>query len=1390
MAITTTIQSSEKAARIHAAAKQIIQLFPGKVGRANLDAAMYSAFGSTSAQGEWSQRESFEMLEHALTLFLIAQPDCSDEQIHSIVSSLPTHTVRSEKQIDYQQFSTPAPLARLMQLAAAITSKDIILEPSAGTGLLLAQIAGRGGTLAINEFETLRAELLKLAYPQFNVTTFDAQYINALCKIRPSVILMNPPFSRNGDKHHDQLTASRHIDAALKTLLPGGRLVAIMPPYFHEFGRTDVYTRITEAYRVQANCPIEDGFSKQGTDIATRLVVIDKIATEQTAAYISNLADIPSKLPARSAIDAVKPTPQRLFSAFKTASKITPAPIKHTASIEVGAITYSKLTEPNYSADQAGIYLSYQPTRIAIDRAGRHPTQLVESIAMGSIAAPIPSYVPQLPEQIVTKRVLSAAQLETLIYAGEAHSHFLPGSYTLSDDKANLISNPNGETYRQGYFIGDGTGAGKGREVAAIIMDQWVRGSRKHIWISENNTLLEDAQRDWTALGGLTPDIQPLANWKPHEVIQMRQGILFLSYPGLRSKTGERPRLEQILEFAGPDFDGVLIFDESHAMGNAAGKKNEFHEQVASQQGIAGVRLQNQLPKARVVYSSATGASNIENLSYTLRLGLWGEGTAFGNREQFINEISTGGIAALELIARELKGLGLYCARSLSYAGVEYDIVEQNLTPEQIANFNIYADAWAIIHQNLKIALEAANIIDPSNGQTLNGQALGSARSRFESTKQRFFAALLLSMKLPALIPAIQSALDDEMSCVIQLVTTAEATLDRRLAALTDEDRTDLMIDLSPLEHMIDYLQNAFPVRQMIIRHDETGKKYSEPMSDADGNPVFNPEALELRDRCIENLCAMPPIATALDALINHFGSEHVAEITGRTRRLITLESGEQKLEARSLRTNIVETDNFMQGRKRILAFSDAGGTGRSYHASLTHPNQQRRVHFLLEPGWRADKAIQGLGRTNRTNQASAPIFRPVTTDCRGERRFISTIARRLDSLGAITRGQRQAGGQNMFNPADNLESDFAKEALKKWYTLLFNGKLQSITLGQFEDISGLKLTDEGELKEELPPIQRFLNRILAMRIELQNAIFDEFMGLIESRIEEARKAGTLDLGVETIRADRLEIIEDTLLRTDPKTGATSNLLSISAEWKSKFIPLEDAENYIAKHPGVRILQNDRSKRVAILRPSHIFTTDDGASHRYYRLVTPGGDERISDQTLAESYWRDTNIGTFREGWQVQAAELANTVNCDIIYVATGQILPIWNYLDKNNVTVRRIVTADGRSILGRVVPKHSLDALYTATGVDKAAKLTPAEIAKHVMDGNRYTLPIAIKLQLKRSRINTEFRLEILELPPARLEEFKAMGCFTEIIQWNTRLFIPKGREVEILTQILSRTF
>src|SRR5262249_12832165 len=179
------------------------------------------------------------------------------------------------------------------------------------------------------------------------------------------------------------------------------------------------------------------------------------------------------------------------------------------------------------------------------------------------------------------------------------------------------------------------------------------------------------------------------------------------------------------------------------------------------------------------------------------------------------------------------------------------------------------------------------------------------------------------------------------------------------------------------------------------------------------------------------------------------------------------------------------------------------------------------RCHSRLEAGCNAITSIQGLGRSNRTNQAQPPLFRPIATDVKAEKRFLSTIARRLDTLGAITRGQRQTGGQGLFRADDNLEGLYGRAALRQFYQLLYAGKIEGCSLGEFQDRTGLSLTDQdGSLREELPPITQFLNRILALRIDLQNTLFAAFEGLLEARIEAAVAAGTYDVGVETLTAE------------------------------------------------------------------------------------------------------------------------------------------------------------------------------------------------------------------------------------------------------------------------------
>ena len=75
--------------------------------------------------------------------------------------------------------------------------------------------------------------------------------------------------------------------------------------------------------------------------------------------------------------------------------------------------------------------------------------------------------------------------------------------------------------------------------------------------------------------------------------------------------------------------------------------------------------------------------------------------------------MEAGGVAAMEVVARDLKALGLYQARALSYDGVEVDILEHPLSsPEQRRIYDAYAGAFKIIHANIQEALKATGIVD------------------------------------------------------------------------------------------------------------------------------------------------------------------------------------------------------------------------------------------------------------------------------------------------------------------------------------------------------------------------------------------------------------------------------------------------------------------------------------------------------------------------------------------------------------------------------------------------------------------------------------------------------------------------------------------------------
>ena len=1378
-----------------------------RVDAATLRSAMEAAFGASDATGAWTWKLAYDACEAATVLFLRkygkalcrkASKAAILPQLTKIAGLLPTHTRRSEEAQTFQQFSTPIPLAYAAVTAAAITPADRVLEPSAGTGLLaiLAEIAG--GTLLLNELAEARAGLLSSLFPALSVTRFDAAQIDDHldpCLV-PTVVLMNPPFSVMANVESRMADAAfRHVASALARLAPGGRLVTITGASFASDNPawTASWTRLQERGRVVFSAAVDGSvYAKHGTTIDTRLTVIDKLPAEDPSVFpaasgvapdvatlIGWLAD---QLPARRPVDSDVAVPVARHTAPRTVRGYVnraarSAPAAPLAEPEAVSVAYETVDwEPAEGGRLSdAIYEEYGLQTIRIDGAQAHPTQLVQSASMASIAPPKPSYRPTLPNDILGK--LSEAQLETVIYAGEAHAGFLAGAWTVDDTLDNLAAAPEDAKdairFRQGFMVGDGTGVGKGRESAAIILDNWLQGRRKAVWISKSDKLLEDAQRDWSALGMERLLVTPLSRFPQGAKIALNEGVLFLTYATLRSDDrGERvSRVKQIVEWLGKDFDGVVIFDEAHAMANAAGGKGERGDVAASQQGRAGLRLQHALPQARVVYVSATGATTVHNLAYAQRLGLWGgEDFPFSTRAEFVEAIEAGGVAAMEVLARDLRALGLYTARSLSFKGVEYELLDHELTPEQVRIYDSYADAFSVIHNNLDAAMQAANITGGDGGSgTLNRQAKSAARSAFESAKQRFFGHLLTSMKTPTLIRSITSDLDAGHSSVIQIVSTGEALMERRLAEIPTEEWGDLKMDLSPREYVLDYLAHSFPVQLYEPFTDSEGNLSSRPVY-RDGQPVESREAVARRDEMIASLASLPPVPGALDQIIQHFGTDTVAEVTGRSRRIVRKRGvtiDRLVVENRAGSANLAETQAFMDDAKRVLVFSDAGGTGRSYHAELSAKNTRLRVHYLLEAGWKADAAIQGLGRTHRANQAQPPLFRPISTNVKAEKRFLSTIARRLDTLGAITRGQRQTGGQGLFRPEDNLESHYARDALRQLYLLTVRGKVDGCSLERFESATGLKLMDSNGIKDDLPAITTFLNRLLALTIELQGVLFTAFEQLLTARIEGAIASGTYDAGLETLRAESFAVTNRQVIYTHPRTGAETSLLTITERRRNRPVTL-DAALAELDDPRAKLLINERSGRAAVQIPTTSVMLDDGEIERRVRLIRPMEAQNVPVRMMGETRWVEADRSVFASAWVAEVAEVPEFAG-NTLHMVTGLLLPIWKRLPNDSTRVYRLQTDAGERIIGRKVsPAWAANA--TETGI---TSVTPEDAFAALLEG-RTILDLAEGLQLRRVRVMGVNRIELSGFTDTMRQRLSAYGLFHEIISWKLRMFVP----------------
>lgn len=991
---------------------------------------------------------------------------------------------------------------------------------------------------------------------------------------------------------------------------------------------------------------------------------------------------------------------------------------------------------------------------------------------------------------------------------------------------------------RAGFLVGDGAGVGKGRTIAGIIYENYLKGRKRALWISVSNDLKYDAQRDLKDIGCSKIQVYALNKFKYAKINSVtngnvKKGIVFSTYSAMIGESNNRDagkyksRLKQLLQWCGEDFDGVIVFDECHKAKNLCPTGSS----KPTKTGLTALELQNKLPKARVVYASATGASEPRNMAYMVRLGIWGKGTPFDQFTDFISAVEKRGVGAMELVAMDMKLRGGYIARQLSFQGVTFKIEEVQLTDDFKKMYDESVELWV---EAMHMFTEAAELVSAESRmkKTMWGQ--------FWSAHQRFFKYLCIAAKVNHAVTIARESIKYGKCIVIGLQSTGEArtleqlekddgelndfvstakgvlqslvekhfpapdrsrinrllgwstgksvlerileekdeadrmemgqagnkrkTLDmnnlpqqkrakKSQLDLSDDDDADVFAngsggsdydpkssgsssdeddndsnaseensDYNPFGNSSDSDSDPWVSKKKKVKKVKKDKKKKKEKSNGNGHssksvsdvvaqalkrktqtaqerviesqktkkpdpiagmikievPGMNgiapihikpvepqkdniERAYEMKEhltRRIEKLGdKLPP--NTLDQLIDELGGpDNVAEMTGRKGRVVQSEDGSIQYESRSeqdvpLETlNLTEKKRFMDGEKDVAIISEAASSGISLQSDRRVRNQKRRVHITLELPWSADRAIQQFGRTHRSNQVSAPEYIFLISDLAGERRFASTVAKRLESLGALTHGDRRATESRDLSQF-NIDNKYGRTALEAVMKAIM--KYENPMVPPPADYKGDFFTDVGaalvgvglivnnetnpgvlSLDKDYNSISKFLNRILGMPVELQNRLFKYFTDTLAAIIIKEKRMGKFDLGILDLGSGGEHVKRIRLIRFLRKhsTGiAPIELQTVHIErgmiWQEamdKWADLEEEkEGFYLSHqprngnytPVLAVAIEDRNKNV-LLGTATKKAKNEKKKEQMFHIYRPNTGLQVRLETLTE----------------------------------------------------------------------------------------------------------------------------------------------------------------------------
>ena len=585
----------------------------------------------------------------------------------------------------------------------------------------------------------------------------------------------------------------------------------------------------------------------------------------------------------------------------------------------------------------------------------------------------------------------------------------------------------------QALIIGDQTGVGKGRQMAALIRWAVMRGE-KPVFITQKADLFSDIYRDLVDIGsgdlvpfifnsdGAMVDSKGNTVHKPLSSSEMAKvfatGVLpdkydfaVLTYSqvntgdaisqkeldevakerGTRTKKSKAAKtgkatpkatfLRSIAE------DNYLFLDESHT---AAGTSN------------TGAYLQSILRTAKAAtFASATFAKRPDTMPlYAIRTAM---SQAKVEPDKMIGIIEKGGVTLQEIMSRELTNAGQMVRRERDMSDVKTDcktIDDPETVRRARENYDRTIAAFnAIIkfqedYVKPKIAeldMELA-ITAESAGVKRGTDKMGVENVPFASKTYNYTKQLMLALKIDAIANEVEAEINAGRHPVIALESTMESSIKEYVEGEVIEEPTFSASLLKGLDSVMQYTVKDED-------GNETHARYTPQQLGKAGEQAF----YELQDFIRESTSDI--FISPLDAIIERLYEKgfKVGELTGRNMYVERNDNGEVVVRRRTDKDKKRMQREFNDGTLDVLILNKSASTGISLHASERFSDQRQRTMIIAQPLSDINDYMQMIGRIDRTGQVHRGYYINLGLPVPAENRFLMMLSTKLKSLNANT---------------------------------------------------------------------------------------------------------------------------------------------------------------------------------------------------------------------------------------------------------------------------------------------------------------------------------------------------------------------------------------------------